>query len=66
VATSTIAVPEPDRCASFWSRGGSCLFDDHQIWWRVEADSADDALGRLPWYVAVRTIAIPIAEVPIP
>jgi len=45
---------------------GSCLFDDHQIWWRVEADSADDALGRLPWYVAVRTIAIPIAEVPIP
>jgi hypothetical protein len=45
---------------------GSCLFDDHQIWWRVEADSVDDALGRLPWYVAVRTIAIPIAEVPIP
>ena len=45
---------------------GSCLFDDHQIWWSVEADSADDALGRLPWYVAVRTSAIPISEVPIP
>jgi hypothetical protein len=32
----------------------------------VEADSVDDALGRLPWYVAVQTVAIPIAEVLIP
>jgi hypothetical protein len=45
---------------------GSCLFDDHQIWWQVEAESADEALRRLPWYVAARTTAIRIAEVPIP
>jgi hypothetical protein len=45
---------------------GSCLFDDHQIWWRVEAESADEALANLPWYVAARTTAIRIAEVPIP
>ena len=37
---------------------GSCLFGDHQIWWKLEATSADAALGRLPWYVAVRTTAI--------
>jgi hypothetical protein len=44
---------------------GSCLFDDHQIWWRVEAETAEEALGHLPWYVAARTTAIRIAEVPI-
>ena len=45
---------------------GSCLFGDHQIWWQVEAASADDALGRLPSYVAARSTATRVAEVPIP
>jgi hypothetical protein len=45
---------------------GSCLFDDHQIWWRVEAANEEDALARLPWFVAARTTATRIAEVPIP
>jgi hypothetical protein len=45
---------------------GSCLFDDHQIWWHVEAESADKALEHLPWYVAARTTSIRIAELPIP
>ena len=44
----------------------SCPFDDHQIWGRVEAPSAEDALGHLPWFVAARTTATRIAEVPIP
>jgi hypothetical protein len=44
----------------------SCHFGDHQIWWQVEAASADEALGQLPWYVAMRTRAIRISEVAIP
>ena len=44
----------------------SCHYNDHQIWWQVEAETAADALGRLPGYVAARTCAIRVAEVPIP
>jgi hypothetical protein len=70
---------EPSECPAVfaaWSgfasplrhRGalGSCHFDDHQIWWVVEAKSARDALDHLPWYLAVRTRAIPVREVAIP
>jgi hypothetical protein len=32
----------------------------------VEAKSANAALDRLPWYLAVRTRAIPVREVAIP
>ena len=45
---------------------GSCLFDDHQIWWRVEADSAADALALLPFFVAERSVAVAVTEVQIP
>jgi hypothetical protein len=45
---------------------GSCHFGDHEIWWEVEAATADEALGHLPWYLAIRTRAIRIREVAIP
>ena len=32
---------------------GACAFGTHRIWWDVEAATADEALGRLPRYVAV-------------
>lgn len=44
----------------------SCISGDHGIWWTVEADSAEDALGQLPYYVAERTIATRVSEVRIP
>ena len=36
------------------------------VWWTVEAVDEDDALSQLPVYVADRTDAIEVAEVPIP
>jgi hypothetical protein len=45
---------------------GSCHFDDHQIWWEVEAATEGEALGHLPWFLAVRTKAIRVTEVAIP
>ena len=45
---------------------GSCRFDDHQIWWVVDADDEHAALEHLPWYLAVRTRAYRVAEVAIP
>ena len=44
----------------------TCHFGDHQIWWVVSADSEREALEQLPWYLAVRTSAIRVREVPIP
>ena len=44
----------------------SCLTGGHEIWWLVDADSADAALALLPRYVAERSTAIPIREVLIP
>jgi hypothetical protein len=70
---------EPGECgAAFaaWSgfdsplrrRGaiGACHFDDHQIWWLVEAESARAALDQLPWYIAIRTRVVRVREVAIP
>lgn len=45
---------------------GSCAVDDHQLWWDVDADDAEAALGLLPAYVADRTKAVPVGEVAIP
>lgn len=45
---------------------GSCLYGGHEIWWDVHADSAQSALELLPFYVAARTTAVPVAEVEIP
>jgi hypothetical protein len=44
----------------------TCEFDGHAIWWSVEAESPDDALGMLPNYVAERTTVTRIGEVQIP
>jgi hypothetical protein len=36
------------------------------VWWTVEANDERAALAQLPGYVAERTDAIEVAEVPIP
>ena len=48
------------------STTGACHYGDHRIWWEVEAATADEALARLPRYVAVRTTASPVRAVEIP
>ena len=44
----------------------SCRTGGHAIWWRVEADSKDDALALLPFFVSVRTSVTKVSEVTIP
>jgi hypothetical protein len=70
---------EPDECgvvfASFRGHDSSlrrqptiasCRTGGHAIWWRVEADSEDDALALLPYFVATRTSVTRVSEVHIP
>ena len=70
---------EPDECgvvfASFrghdsslrrQSTIASCRTGGHAIWWRVEADSEDDVLALLPFFVAARTTVTKVSEVTIP
>ncbi|HEX8854929.1 MAG TPA: hypothetical protein VF752_04960 [Thermoleophilaceae bacterium] len=45
---------------------GSCLTGGHRIWWTVEAGDSASALGQLPPYVAERTVAEQVREVPLP
>jgi len=45
---------------------GSCLSGGHDIWWELEAATQEDALGRLPRYVAERTKVIRVSEVRVP
>jgi hypothetical protein len=44
----------------------SCLSGGHEMWWVVEAGSADDALAQLPHFLASRASVTAITEVPIP
>jgi hypothetical protein len=44
----------------------SCRTGGHAIWWTVEAESKEEALGLLPAYVATRTTATLVNEVEIP
>jgi hypothetical protein len=44
----------------------SCRSGGHEIWWTVEANGEEDALALLPPYVAARSTATPVSEVPIP
>ena len=44
----------------------SCRSGGHAIWWTVQADSQNDALALLPFYVAERTTATRVSEVEIP
>jgi len=70
---------EPHECgavfASFKGHGSplrhqstlaSCRSGGHAIWWTVEAATEEQALALLPAYVAERTIATRVNEVPIP
>jgi hypothetical protein len=45
---------------------GSCHYGGHRIWWEVDAATEDEALARLPRYVADRTTASPVRIVDIP
>jgi hypothetical protein len=44
----------------------SCVEGGHEIWWRVTAESAVEALRLLPPYVSARTQAIAARDVDIP
>ncbi len=44
----------------------SCGSGGHAIWWTVAAPTEEDALAQLPFYVAERTTASEVSEVPIP
>jgi hypothetical protein len=44
----------------------SCRSGGHAIWWTVDAETEDDALGLLPPYVAMRTTAARVNEIEIP
>jgi hypothetical protein len=43
-----------------------CASGGHRLWWRVEAADRGAALGQLPGFVADRTEAVEVGEVPIP
>ncbi|HYY22511.1 MAG TPA: hypothetical protein VE780_11600 [Thermoleophilaceae bacterium] len=45
---------------------GSCASGGHRLWWTVEAANLGAALAQLPPYVAERTIAEEVREVPLP
>jgi hypothetical protein len=45
---------------------GSCRSGGHEIWWTVDAESEQDALGLLPSYVVRRTTINHVSEVRIP
>jgi len=44
----------------------SCLAGGHGLWWTVQAQSAEEALALLPPFVAERSEAAEVREVPIP
>ena len=44
----------------------SCRSGGHAIWWTVDADTEEEALGLLPCYVAERTTVSRVSEVEIP
>jgi hypothetical protein len=45
---------------------GSCHYGGHRLWWDVDAATEEEALARLPGYVAERTTASLVREVQIP
>jgi hypothetical protein len=48
------------------STSASCHYGGHRIWWEVDAATEDEALGRLPRYVAERTTATRVRPTEIP
>lgn len=70
---------EPEECPAAYAawkgfdsplRGlpapSSCRHGGHEIWWEVDAVDGEEALGRLPGFVAERTEAIHVNRVEIP
>ena len=70
---------EPNECgvvfASFRGHGSplrhqatlaSCRSGGHAIWWTVEAESEDEAVRLLPFFVAERTTIARVSDVDIP
>jgi hypothetical protein len=53
----------PLRERSAWS---SCPTGGHHLWFMVEARDRKAALAQLPRYLAERSAAVRVAEVPIP
>lgn len=45
---------------------GSCQLGGHELWWDVQAGSAEEALHLLPPFLAERTEVIPLSQVQIP
>jgi hypothetical protein len=45
---------------------GSCASGGHRVWWTLEAPDPESALAQLPGYVALRTVAEEVREIPIP
>ena len=45
---------------------GTCRAGGHEIWWLVDAGSAEDALEQLPYFLAQRTTVAPITAIAIP
>jgi hypothetical protein len=44
----------------------SCVSGSHTVWLMLEAPDSEAALSTLPPYVAERTSAVEVSEVPIP
>lgn len=44
----------------------SCRFGGHEIWWEVDAESEEEALSLLPFYVAERTTVTGVTDIEIP
>jgi hypothetical protein len=44
----------------------SCRSGGHAIWWTVDANTEEEALGLLPRYVAARTTVSRVNDVEIP
>jgi len=70
---------EPDECAAAFAAWqgfdsplrhslapSTCLAGGHQIWWRVEAPDAGEALALVPRFVAERTDPIRVRDVEVP
>ena len=43
-----------------------CRYDEHAIWWIVEAADAQQALALLPFFVAQRSTVTRVADVVLP
>lgn len=45
---------------------GTCWTGGHELWWQIEAESAEAALAQLPEFLADRTRVVEVVETPIP